>query len=289
MKIVRGFYGLTIQILVVVLIVCAFVFAGGCFEDIFGKTNDTGKTVTTDKEGANYTEPYCTRPLCCGVITCPNMTNNNCLGGCGLVCVETELLQKVKPSSSTNCTTSQILKTGEEAIISIQGQKLAVTVDSFKEYKPSNIEKDSSCLRLKWYVLQIKYTNVGDEEIRNPMAKRYSRYAFPFTLVDSKGNELTYPNANAHCPEWPVETYDPNPPDEILFPGGTGYYTGKYIFTDNNTVEPEWFKYLPNIRDIQNGAAVHYKQIRCLDDRYDSNNCPNNKITEDDIAWTVYP
>ena len=57
-----------------------FVFASGCFEDIFGKTDDRGKTVTTGKEDGNYTEPYCTRPLCCGVITCPNNTNNNCRG-----------------------------------------------------------------------------------------------------------------------------------------------------------------------------------------------------------------
>ena len=246
MKIVRGFCGLTIQTLIVVLFVCAFVFASGCFEDVFGKTNDTGKTATIGTEDVNFTEPYCTRPLCCGVITCPNQTNNNCRGGCGLVCVcglicvKTELFQQVKPGSSTNCTTSQILKTGEEAIISIQGQKLAVTVNSFKEYKPRNLNKDSSCWRLKWYVLQIKYTNVGDEEIRNPlMPKRNSRYDFPpFTLVDSKGIELTYPNANANCPEWPVETPYLQPEDEILSPGETKYFSGKYIFTDNNTVDP---------------------------------------------------
>ena len=59
--------------------------------------------------------------------------------------------------------------------------------------------------------------------------------------------------------------------------------------SDNNTVEPKWFKYLPNIRDLQNGAVVHYKQIRCLDDRYNSNNCWFSKTTEDDIAWIVFP
>lgn len=161
-------------------------------------------------------------------------------------------------------------------------------MNSFKEYKPT-IRANDPCLKLKWYILEFYYTNVGNEEIRNP--KQYLSDTIDeisaFTLVDSKGNELKL--RMGYCPEYPVETYDPHPPDEILSPGKTHVLTRTYLFSDNNTVEPKWFQYYTsNILDIHNGAVVHYKQIRCLDDRYDSNNCWFSKTTADDIAWIVY-
>jgi len=213
-----------------ITIIMGFVFASGCFEDLFGKPNNSEKTAMTDK---------------------------------------------------------QILKMGEEAIISHGGQKMSVTVDSFKEYKPR--VDGENCLKLKWYHLQFKYTNVGDEEIRNPIPTRYSSYTLvkssAFTLVDSKGNEVF---DNDYCVEYPVETYNPHPPDEILSQGSTHYLTKKYLFSDN-TSGPERMQSFTNIRDVRNGAVFHYKQLSCLDDRYDTHNCPYNNITEDDISWIVFP
>ena len=294
MKIVRGFCGLTIQTLVIVLIVCAFVFAGGCFEDVFGKTNDTGKTVTidkyktndtgktvtTDKKDANYAGPYCTPPMCDTPDTCPpdcypyKCPSNNCPGGCGMSCIKTIATPPLNWKEPTIPLKFQNLNIGDEAIISLRGSKIAVTVNSFKEYKPNTKSvRPEWCNQATWYKLQLKVKNVGEDVI-----------IYPYTighLTDLKGDYIS----GSYC----REIYGEENSSDIypLPPGETRYFDITYVFSDNQTLLDADKGFFQSYTKIQNGAVFIYTTEVCPVEKSGCRPYPN--VYVDQASWIVFP
>jgi len=294
MKIARGFCALIIQTLVIVLIVCAFVFAGGCFEDVFGKTddtaktvttdkyktNDTGKTVTTDKKDTNYAGPYCTPPMCDTPDTCPpdcypyKCPSNNCPGGCGMECIKTIATPPPNRTNPTIPLKFQNLKIGEEAIIFLRGQKIAVTVNSFKEYKPDTKSvRPEWCNQATWYKLQLKVKNAGEDVIFYPYLDGH--------LTDSNGDLIS----RSYC----REIYGEENSDDVssLPTGETRYFDITYVFSDNQTLLQLNPYANMDYTNMQNGAVFIYTTEVCPVEKSGCRPYPN--VWVDQASWIVFP
>ena len=133
------------------------------------------------------------------------------------------------------------------------------------------------CDQAIWYRLQLKIENIGDEEIRG----FYLLVNNVPALVDSGGVEISQYNCYPETMD-SGSSADHSPP-EYLLPGDTRYWNFTYVFSDNSRFQ------FPAYSNISKGAVFHFKNRRCLDEKYDANYCSNNKKIVADASWIVSP
>ncbi|MDD1682585.1 MAG: hypothetical protein LUO98_02005 [Methanoregula sp.] len=195
-----------------------------------------------------------------------------------MVCADREITPQPNQIPPTGVPTYRNLKIGDTANITFYGYKLALAVTSFKEYKPENkLSYHEGCDQATWYRLQLKIKNIGDEEIRG----FYLLVNNEPVLVDSKGVEISRYNCYPETFESGSSADHSTP--VYLLPGDTRYWNLTYVFSDNSRFQ------FPAYSNISKGAVFHFKNRRCLDEKYDANYCPNDKKIVDDVSWIVFP
>lgn len=277
-----GFDGLwVVHTALVIVLIWGFVFSSGCLDIFFGSQKIQGDvspvtTTTSVKHLPPGVMVFCTPPAC-SPIYCP-LEEHGCPGGCGYVCGERKTTPSPNGTIPISVPTYQNMKIGDTAIIPFYGYNLALSVNSFKEYKPDKkLSYHKGCDQAIWYRLQLKLKNIGDEEIRGFYLLVHNEP----TLVDSEGNEISPYNCYPETMESGSST-DHSPP-QYLLPGDTRYWNFTYVFSDN----PQ-FKF-PADTNMSKGAVFYFKNKRCLDRGYNVNNCPNNETIGDDVSWVVSP
>jgi hypothetical protein len=258
--------------LLLIVFICGFVFLSGCSGGSTAKPTTGERNVTTEPQNTYYPRPVCSPPgPCDNPDTCPpdcypyKCPSGNCPGGCGMVCIKTMATPSQDWTKPPIPSKFQKLKIGDEAIVSIRGQNIAVTVESFKEYPPDKqwIKGPEGCLQTPWYKLQIKYRNVGDNLIPYPYASGH--------LEDIRGNYID----SSYCNDDNVtRSIDPR------------FYTLSNL-GPNETRYQEFIYEYPDYAKIQKGAVFIYSTQICPVEELGCR--PYNDVWVNKASWIVAP